>query len=132
MEISGKQSTKSYGTQWQEINKVIWYAAAGNQRSHMVRSGKKSTKSFDTQQQAISKVIWYAAASDQQSHIVLSGFVYKTAKPREATNILEYQNIISTKKWKSSASNQQSHIVRSGKKSTKSYDTQRQEINKVI
>ena len=48
MEISGKQSTKSYGTQWQEINKVIWYAAAGNQRSHMVRSGKKSTKSFDT------------------------------------------------------------------------------------
>ena len=48
MEISGKQSTKSYGTQWQEINKVIWYAAARNQRSHMVRSGKKSTKSFDT------------------------------------------------------------------------------------
>ena len=25
MEISGKQSTKSYGTQRQEINKVIWY-----------------------------------------------------------------------------------------------------------
>ena len=30
MEISGKQSKKSYGTQRQAINKVIWYAAASN------------------------------------------------------------------------------------------------------
>ena len=70
--------------------------------------------------------------TDSSHHVVLQAFVYKTAKPREATNILEYQNIISTQKWKSAASNQQSHMVRSGKPSTKSYGTQRQAINKVI
>ena len=41
-------------------------------------------------------------------------------------------NITSTQKWKLAAINQQSHMVLSGKQSTKSYDTQRQEINKVI
>ena len=70
--------------------------------------------------------------TDSSHHVVLQAFFYKTAKPREATNILEYQNIISTQKWKSAASNQQSHMVRSGKKSTSLYGTQRQEINKVI
>ena len=61
--------------------------------------------------------------TDSSHHVVLQAFVYKIAKPREATNILEYQNIISTQKWKSAASNQQSHMVRSGKKSTKSFGT---------
>ena len=37
MEISGKQSTKSYGTHRQVMNKVIW-----------LRSGKPSTKSYGT------------------------------------------------------------------------------------
>ena len=70
--------------------------------------------------------------TDRSHHVVLQAFVYKTAKPREATNVLEYQNIISTQKWKSAASNQQRHMVHSGKPSTKSYGTQRQAINKVI
>ena len=29
--------------------------------------------------------------TDSSHHVVLQAFVYKTAKPREATNILEYQ-----------------------------------------
>ena len=66
---------------------------------------------------------WCTSNTDSSHHVVLQAFVYKTAKPREATNILEYQNIISTQKWKSAASNQQSHVVRSGKKSTKSFGT---------
>ena len=66
---------------------------------------------------------WCTSNTDSSHHVVLQAFVYKTAKPREATNILEYQNIISTQKWKSAASNQQSHMVRSGKKSTKSFGT---------
>ena len=94
--------------------------------------------------------------TDSSHHVVLQAFVYKTAKPREATNVLEYQNIISTQKWKSSASNQQSlslnstqqeineiicyaaarnkrrHMIPSVKKSTKSFDMERQEINEVI
>ena len=62
--------------------------------------------------------------------VILQAFAYKVAKPREATRILVYQNIIPTQKWKSSASKQQSVIplVRSDKKSTKSYVMQRQEI----
>ena len=44
--------------------------------------------------------------TDSSHHVVLQAYVYKTAKPREPTNILEYQNIIPTQKWKSSASNQ--------------------------
>ena len=72
--------------------------------------------------------------TDSSHHVVLQAFVYKIAKPREPTNILEYQNIIPTQKWKSSASNQQSlsPIVRSDKESTKSYAMQRQEINEVV
>ena len=38
MEIGSNQSTKSYGTQRHAINKVIWYAAARNQQSHLVRA----------------------------------------------------------------------------------------------
>ena len=73
MEISGNHSTKSYGTQREAINKVIWYAAASNQRSHMVLSGNQSTKSYGTQRQVINKVIWYSATGNQQSHKVRSG-----------------------------------------------------------
>ena len=40
--------------------------------------------------------------------VILQAFAYKVAKPREATRILVYQNIIPTQKWKSSASKQQS------------------------
>ena len=90
--------------------------------------------------------------TDSSHHVVLQAFVYKTAKPREATNILEYQknlqslgmlqslpwetrrsqtNITSTQKWKSAAVNQQSRMVLSGKQSTKSYGTKRQAINKI-
>ena len=36
--------------------------------------------------------------TDSSHHVVLQAFVYKTAIPREATNILEYQNITSTHK----------------------------------
>ena len=74
MVLSGK-----YGTQRQAINKVIWYAAASNQQSHMVRSGKQSTKSYGTQRQAINKPIWYSGASNQQGHMVRSG--KKSTKP---------------------------------------------------
>ena len=35
--------------------------------------------------------------------VILQAFAYKVAKPREATRILVYQNIIPTQKWKSSA-----------------------------
>ena len=91
--------------------------------------------------------------TDSSHHVVLQAFVYKTAKPREATNILEYQknlkslgmlqslpwetrrsqtNVTPTQNWKLVAINQQSHMVLSGNQSTKSHGTQRQAINKVI
>ena len=50
MEISGKQSTKSYGTQ---------LSVARKQQSHMIRGGKKSTKLYGTQWQENNKVIQY-------------------------------------------------------------------------
>ena len=91
--------------------------------------------------------------TDSSHHVVLQAFVYKTAKPREATNILEYQknlkslgmlqslpwetrrsqtNVTPTQNWKLAAINQQSHMVLSGNQSTKSHGTQRQAINKPI
>ena len=74
--------------------------------------------------------------TDSSHHVVLQAFVYKTAKPRDATNILEYKknlqslgmlqslpwetrcsqtNITSTQKWKLATIDQQSHMVLSGK-----------------
>ena len=81
--------------------------------------------------------------TDSSLHVVLQAFVYKIAKPREATNILDYQikyqprngnqrQSINKVIWYAVEINQQSHIVRSGKKLTKSYCTQWKEINKVI
>ena len=91
--------------------------------------------------------------TDSSHDVVLQAFVYKTAKPRQATNTLEYQKKCSisrhapiTTLGNSSFSsqyninpemeigsiNQQINMVLSGKQSTKSYGTQRQEIIKVI
>ena len=81
MEISGKQSTKSYGTQLSVARKQQNHMIRGGKKStklygtqwqennsHMIRSGKNSTKLCGTQWQENNKVIRLAAES-QRSHL---------------------------------------------------------------